>query len=238
MKPLLVFIFLIVAISIVPLSFAAQSNLGVFKQNTCINLLENCADCTYLNLTSVIYPDSTFLLNENSEMTQTGSVYNYSICNTTQIGNYIYCVIGDPSGVIKTDCVNFEVNDRGVAIKDNTTNIAIIGVLIMIILLGAFFTFYLDNNLKFAFFLGTILATVFSLNLISNVASTAGASQTIVDLLFFGYRIGLYIFWALFLYVLFKLTMELRVRDNRVPTQGSPLKMARENRLKRQGRWQ
>jgi hypothetical protein len=103
-------------------------------------------------------------------------------------------------------------------------------------LLGAFFTFYLDAGLKFPFFLGTVLATVFTLNVVSNIASNAGASENVVNLLWLGYRIGLYLFYALFLYVLIKLTTELKIRKNPVPTMGSPLKQARERRLIKQGR--
>ena len=225
---------------VLPISFASTHSLpGAYKQNECINLIQHCSNCTYVNLTSVIYPDTTFLLEDEKEMTKRGTVYNYSVCNTTMIGTYIYCTKGNPGGnndVVQ--CVDFEVNDRGVAIKDNTTNIAIIITLIIIILLGGFFTFYLDNALKFAFFLGTVLMVVFSLNVISNIASSAGASLAVVNLLWLGYKIGLYLFYALFLYVLIKLTMELKIRKNPVPTMGSPLKQARENRLKRQGRWQ
>jgi hypothetical protein len=231
-----IYILFILFILLVSTVLASQSLPGAYKQNTCINLLQHCANCSYVNLTSVIYPDSTFLLQGNFEMTKQDTVYNYTVCNTSQIGSYIYCVKGDPSGSLVTQCVDFEVNDRGVAVNDNTTNIAIIITLIIVILLGAFFTFYLDSGLKFPFFLGTVLATVFTLNVVSNIASNAGASENVVNLLWLGYRIGLYLFYALFLYVLIKLTTELKIRKNPVPTMGSPLKQARERRLIKQGR--
>lgn len=223
---------------LIPIVMGSQTNLGIFKQNTCINLQESCADCTYVNLTSVSYPNSTYLLSGNVEMTGTSGSYNYTICNTTAIGNYIYCVKGDPGGVEVSECVNFEVNDRGVGIRDNSTNLAIIITMLVLVGIGIFLTIYFDNFLRLPFFLGTTILVVYSLNLLSNIASDAGASLVVVNLLWFGYKIGIYLFWALCLYVLVKLTMELRIQNNPAPMSDSPLKQKRSERLKRQGRWQ
>jgi len=222
----------------IPVVLAEQKSLGIFKKGECIQLIENCADCSYVNLTSIVFPNSTFLFVGNTEMTKADTVYNYTMCNTNVTGDYMYCVKGDPEGIVMVDCVSFEINDRGVGIRDNTSNIAIIIVLLVIILLGSFFTYYMESGLKFAFFLGTVLTTVFTMNLIANIAADSGASLNVVNLLWFGYSTGLYIFWGLFLFVLYKLTVGLKIQKNPPPTMGSPLKIKRQERLKRQGRVQ
>lgn len=231
------YILLLVCILTIFSVSAQQQSLGVFKQNECVSLLQTCADCDYVNLTSVVYPNSTLALTGNHEMTKDSFTYNYTYCDTAATGTYVYCVLGNPSNTLTSECVDFQINDRGMAVNDNTTNIAIIVTLLVIIVLGAFMTFYLDNALKFAFFLGTSLTTVFLMNLIANIAADSGASLTVVNLLWFGYNIGLYIFYALVLYVLIKLTVELKIRKNPPPTTGSPLRAARETRMKRQGRY-
>ena len=88
----------------------------------------------------------------------------------------------------------------------------------------------LDNGLKFAFFLGTVLTVIFTLNVVAQIASAAGVTTTVVNLLWFAYRLGLYMFWGLLLYVLVKLTTELQIRKNPPPKMGSPMQMARQRR--------
>lgn len=114
--------------------------------------------------------------------------------------------------------------------------LAIIIAIGILILLGAFFTFYLENSLKFVFLLGTVLLGVFGLNVAANLASSAGVSAVVVGLLWLAYRMGLYSFFALFFYVLIKLLMELRIRKNPAPDMGSPLKRFKAERKERKAR--
>ena len=235
-----IFAFLILILCILSISVVAeQESLGTVKQGECIRLYQTCGSCSWINITSVISPINKTVLISNKEMTTSNSFeFNYSFCDTNSSGEYIVNLVGDVDGIATPVSYNFEVNDRGVPIRDNTTNIAIIITLLVFIIVGSFLTYYLEDALKLTFFLGTGLLAVFSLNILSNIAFDAGASMVVVNLLWFSYKIGLYIFWALFLVVLVKLTMELKIRKTKIPKTGSPLQNARENRLKRQGRWQ
>ena len=56
---------------------AAFISLGIFKAGDNVSLIQLCDDCTYNNITSIIYPNGTIALGE-AEMTKDGTQYNYT----------------------------------------------------------------------------------------------------------------------------------------------------------------
>lgn len=141
---------LLLALLLIPLISAAQSTLGTFKQNECINLLQTCALCTYNNISTVIYPNSTQALGQTA-MTKVGTVYNATFCNTSVSGTYIVNGYGDLNG----DGINvvwsytLQVNPVGGA-ENNTTFFIVLGV----ISLGLLIFGFVFENYIFAFFSG------------------------------------------------------------------------------------
>ncbi len=105
---------ILLLISMIGLVSAEQSNLGTMKVNTCFDLYQTCDDCSYVNLTSIKYPDGT-TENFNLAMTKTGQNFNYTFCNTTSIGDYTYTVAGDKSGAYTTEVIGFSVSPSGFA---------------------------------------------------------------------------------------------------------------------------
>jgi hypothetical protein len=91
---------------------AEQSSLGVMKQNTCFDLYQTCDDCSYVNLTNIKYPNGN-IETFNSYMTKTNQNFNYTFCNTSQIGDYTYTVAGDKGGVYTTEVIGFSVSPSG-----------------------------------------------------------------------------------------------------------------------------
>jgi hypothetical protein len=91
---------------------AEQQSLGVFKQNTCITLKQTCANCTFVNLTSVYNPNGIEVTGV-FVMTKIASEYSYSFCNATILGQYIYNTLGDPNGIPTTQPVTFDVTSTG-----------------------------------------------------------------------------------------------------------------------------
>lgn len=67
---------------------AEIQSLGTFKQGECIDLKQVAANFTACNITSIQYPNSTYTIIDNL-MTQRGTDYNYTFCNTTGLGQYI-----------------------------------------------------------------------------------------------------------------------------------------------------
>lgn len=77
---------------------AEQQTLGSFKKDSCIDLIQICSNCTYNNVTVVIYPNSS-ILNIDSEMTKNGITYNLTFCDTSKYGDYLVYGVGDLNGI-------------------------------------------------------------------------------------------------------------------------------------------
>lgn len=112
----LTFAFLMLSVYLIT-SASAQNfiefNLGNgFQQNTCIELQASCATCTFMNVTTVIYPNSTQALG-NSAMTKIGTQFNKTFCATDAIGVYTYWVVGNPTTGNPSAGVTFEVSPTG-----------------------------------------------------------------------------------------------------------------------------
>jgi hypothetical protein len=180
----------------------------------------------------VYAPNSTLLLNDVAA-TKQGTRYNYTFCNTTSPGIYLVNGLGDIEGVNTVFSYDFEVTYSGYYI-DNTLKLSVIIICALLIAVCTFFTFYIETGLKFVFLLITFLLIPFTMNILFNLAAESGFSTVIVNLLKFAYRMAVYLFWAIFLYVLVKLTVELKIRKNPMPTMGSPLQRVKAEREERQ----
>jgi len=108
-------IWLIVMIML-PLISASISNLGTFGQGDCVSLRQTCEDCTYVNITSVVQPDGNKALSV-TEMTKTGTEYNYTFCSTNLLGKYIVSGIGDLGGELQLWQYEFNVTSDGEEIE-------------------------------------------------------------------------------------------------------------------------
>lgn len=88
--------------------------LGTFEQGDCVSLIQNCANCTYVNISSVQYPNSSTALGQ-VVMTKQGSLYNYTYCNASATGKYIVNGHGDPDGILTVFSYDFDVTPNGEA---------------------------------------------------------------------------------------------------------------------------
>ena len=102
-----VIILLLAILILVPASLAEIESIGPFKQHDCVKLPQTCSNCTFTNLSKIQYPDSTISI-YNSVMTKDSSEFNYTFCNTSQIGNYIITTCSDVDGILT--CVSYTLN--------------------------------------------------------------------------------------------------------------------------------
>lgn len=117
-----------------------QSSLGVFQRDSCVDLKQTCTNCSYVNITTVILPDASEALGQ-VEMQKTGTVYNYTFCNTSQIGQYVYWTIGDPDGTQSNPYgVSFVITKTG-QIFENSFSVPLLLPILFILLTSAFFLF-------------------------------------------------------------------------------------------------
>jgi hypothetical protein len=122
-----------------------------FKQYDIITLKQTCDSCTYVNLSSISYPNST-LSYINSLMTKQGVDYNYSFSDTSTLGTYLYVVAGDKDSGFDTETFCFEVTTSG---KDSNNKIPLflLGFSILILILGFIF-----KSPPVGFFAGILLS--------------------------------------------------------------------------------
>ena len=113
---MLVFLFGICLISLVS---GAQDYLGTFKQldiGECEELSQTCGNCTYNNISIVMRTGEnpeTFILNAEMSVDDSGTYFNYSFCNLTEIGTYNVHGFGDIDGEKTSWVYEFYVTPSG-----------------------------------------------------------------------------------------------------------------------------
>lgn len=111
MKLVLFFIF---AIILIQSATAEVQTLGYFKQNSEVLLQQSCDNCSFVNISYVALPNTTYILSEQA-MTKSGYSYSYTLISnyTQEFGRYIVCTYGDLDGEITSDCYDFYINSMG-----------------------------------------------------------------------------------------------------------------------------
>ncbi|HEB46965.1 MAG TPA: hypothetical protein ENI22_00665 [Candidatus Pacearchaeota archaeon] len=131
---------LIAGMFLISFTSAAISNSGTFKQGECVELIQTCPDCTYNNISRVIYPDSTDALN-NVVMQKDDTFYNYSFCDTSNLGTYTVNGYGDIGGIKDDWNYIFEVTQTGFTFGESES--ILIFALLAVLLILTFSSFYL-----------------------------------------------------------------------------------------------
>lgn len=154
------FLIIILICLLIPVVFAQQQSLGTFKQNSCINLKQTCSNCTYNNISSVIYPNASQALGQ-SEMTKTGTEYNYTFCSTSFLGTYIVSGFGDLDGVVSVWSYDFDVTPNG-----ETGNLGLY-IMLTIVIIGTLLFGVFTRNIPITM-LGGLFCMAFGLYTILN----------------------------------------------------------------------
>jgi magnesium-transporting ATPase (P-type) len=165
---------LMLTILIIPFIYAESDNLGTFKINDCINLKQTCSNCSYVNITSVVYPNSTQVIGE-VRMTKLGTEYNYTFCLSSLIGKYTVNGKGDPDGVTEIFVYDFEVTSSGYELSNSQTWVIffVIGIIFVAALLFFIFGIRVEHPATKIFCLSvTVILIVFLIGYIFNVSKT------------------------------------------------------------------
>jgi hypothetical protein len=182
-----------IVIAILLLTTLVSSSLGTYKQNECIDI-KTILNSTWVNISTINSPSSVTLIS-NQEMTKNGMTFNYTFCDTSQLGKYIYDYY-DASGNVYVN--DFEITESGT--KVSLSNIII--VIVFLFLSGL--TFFLGNTynqdkwmLKSFFYLSSLLFGALSVNSARIIASE---SQDLYKMSIMGFILIIVILSAMFLY--------------------------------------
>jgi hypothetical protein len=135
---------IVLVLCVLPVVTAEQqiAKLGTFKQGECVQLMQTCANCTYVSISSVLYPNSTIALGDTS-MSKSGIEYTYSFCSTNVTGSYIVNGYGDIDGVVDIFSYTFEVTPLGTSQAGDAFTI-FIWILFIITVIGLMITLFLS----------------------------------------------------------------------------------------------
>lgn len=143
-KLIILFVFLFSLISLASADDFLGNDDG-FARNSTVNLLGTCENCSFMNVTKVIYPNSSFAFLGQFGMTKNGTEYNLSFNKTQDLGTYTYTICGDLNGVTTCKNINFKITPNGKSF-DSGQSIGSLGIIFGAITL-AFFFLYLGLRL-------------------------------------------------------------------------------------------
>lgn len=123
-KILTIFLFSILLIGLV------NASLGTFKQNECVNI-KTILNTSTVTLSTLSYPNST-LITSNKAMTKNLLTFNYTYCNTTELGTYIYDYYDAEGNVYVND---FIITYTGKQITSQEMAIYIIALIFLVLLM-------------------------------------------------------------------------------------------------------
>ncbi len=154
-------IFLVLAMPII------TASLGTFKQNDCVDI-KTILNTTSVNISTISNPNSTLMLS-NKAMSKNGLTFNYTFCNTSVIGKYIYDYFDIEGNVYVND---FEITTNGEKVSLSNIIIVIAFLIISIILFILGYSFDKEKYLiKTGFYLFSLLMALLSINSARIIAS-------------------------------------------------------------------
>jgi hypothetical protein len=139
MKPVLVWPALALLLLFLPLVAATTQTLGTFPQDSIVALKQICANCTYVNFTSVQYQSLNLL--ENTNATRYGTEYVLDFTNTSRIGRYVANGVGDVDGVPTVFSYDFYITPSGADNPSSGQGLILIFSLFIIVIISGIFLF-------------------------------------------------------------------------------------------------
>jgi hypothetical protein len=178
---------------------STNSFLGTFTQNEQTEIYQFCDDCSYVNFTSIKYPNGT-RESFNLATTKSGQNFNYSLTDSSLIGCYSYTVCGDKGGVYTCEMIDLMITENGESFG-STQGLMIIGQLgIVALFLAIGFGFSKEKwKLRTFFFMGSLLMGVVVLN---SIRIISGASNSLTSMGNIGLLFGIVILMFMFLYLM------------------------------------
>lgn len=188
-----IFIFLIALIS------ASTGTLGTYKKGDCVELMQICDNCTYNNISSVVYPNLTIAESNLVMSTIDNIYYNYSYCNTSVSGIYKVLGYGNLDGLKTPWAYEFEINPSGIIPTDQRTESVSRGIYFTLVIAILFFITFIFSKqklaIKWTYFGLSILFFLITLNILF-VGLQSEVVDSNLESFFDGFTaIFWYIFW-------------------------------------------
>lgn len=135
--------FLVIFLILISLNFisagcpAGEGYLGNKEYNSCVRISQTCANCTFVNISSITLSTSNQTLLSKVQMTNFGNgEWTYDFCNTTKFGSYFITGVGDINGINTNYKSCFDIG------QNLTTGESLIYFLFLLILFGILFMMF------------------------------------------------------------------------------------------------
>ena len=189
---------------------ATETTIGTKQSDTCIDLIQTCADCTYVNFTSITYPNGTRVIWE-VEGVKVGPSFTYYNCSlTNQLGTWIIDGHGDLEGTDTVFTYTYEVTPTG---NPTPEGMPMFQMGVIIIIFGvACFLLYLSSAMgevgfKIFFmitsfiFLAATMITAYMVSMDGNVVAATNATTLALFVV-----LGVILF-LIFIYIMIRQTI-------------------------------
>lgn len=126
--------------------------LGTFKSGDTINLVQNCLSSSYSNISRIVYPNGSFIINSQTAMLKNGDDYSYSFANTSTLGDYLVYGVCDESGTKTNWVYDFIITPNGDTLSTGSSIIfSILTIFVFLFfLIGLFFSIAIPYGNKVA----------------------------------------------------------------------------------------
>jgi hypothetical protein len=141
-------IYFIIGILLILPCISAYDIFGTFKQGDTVRLYQYCDSCSYVNITTMKYPNGT-VATINDNMIKDGTDYYYYWNYTEDLGDYFYTVCGDKDGEFICEDMKFDITINGTTLTEGSSY-AYIGLLVLLglfLILCAYLFVKYDNLL-------------------------------------------------------------------------------------------
>ena len=198
-------VMLCMAVTIIPV-VTAIDDIGTVRRSECIDLYQTCPSCTYVNLTSIKYPNMT-LYTLNGETNKSDITFTYEYCGTDTIGDYLYTVKGNKDGSVDSETFKFKVTEFGDEVNTSQGLLLIAEGILIALFFGMGRVFDKKRwKLKMGFDVITLLLAVVLTNSIRIVAAQSSNLTIMGESMFIG---AIVIFLLMIAYMLILMTIEV-----------------------------
>lgn len=179
-------------------------SLGIYKQGESVRIAQVCSDATYINISSIAYPNSSVAIS-NVGMTSAGSGEFYYDFTTSVSGRYD--VRGVSDGCEKTFATYFIVTSTGEDYNESQFGIIITWGIMILLFGGLGFSFSKEKWKLRGFFF--VLAMFIGVLMLNSIRVLAGMSTTLDTMITSGMIIGIIAVSFMAIYLLIMYTIEL-----------------------------
>jgi len=191
---------------------SVSASLGTFKRGSDVNLIQTCNNCTYCNITSASYPNSSNFLT-NKVMTQDGTYFNFTLNSTytDTVGWHKYCYDCGNAAERATGCIDYNINLGGNTLEEGQ-GFVLLGIFVVIFGIAWIFLFVsgkmAGEGLKIFFLLASFVFLIGALGIIYVMAEDYGLSLAMNSMVSTFLYIICFVTIVMFFYVMIRQTVK------------------------------